>query len=101
MTALVEVHSEAELKDALHSGARVIGINNRNLKDFTVDLNTTLGLRPLIPPGILVISESGISNREQSGTLRTAGVNAILVGEALMTSAKPEDKIRELLGIQD
>ena len=100
MTALVEVHNEGDLKRALETGARVIGINNRNLADFSVDLGTTLRLLPLVPPGVLVISESGVSTKKQAGRLRAAGVNGILVGEALVTSSNPEEKIRELLGAQ-
>lgn len=97
MAALVEVHNEPELNAALKSGAQIVGINNRNLADFTVDLNTTLKLKPLIPPGVLVISESGISGREDAAKLEAAGVNAILVGEALVAAKDPAHKIRELL----
>ncbi len=97
MTPLVEVHDEVELRRVLEAGARVIGINNRNLEDFTVDLGTTLRLLPLMPPDVLVVSESGVSTKEQASRLRAAGINGILVGEALVTSDKPEEKIKELL----
>jgi len=98
MSALVEVHDEAETKTALTAGARIIGINNRNLADFTVDLGTSLKLRPLVPPEITVISESGIATKEDVSRLKGAGINGILVGEALVKAENPEAKIRELLG---
>jgi len=98
MAALVEVHNRAELAEALECGPGIIGVNNRNLADFSVDLQTTLGLRPLIPSGILVVSESGIHTRDDVLTLQDAGVNALLVGEALVTSPSPAAKIAELLG---
>lgn len=97
MSALVEVHHHEELERALACGARIIGINNRNLADFSVDLETTPKLRPLIPPDIPVVSESGIHSQADVLLLRRAGVNAILVGEMLVTSADPAAKIRELL----
>jgi len=98
MAALVEVHNRAELAEALECRPRVIGVNNRDLADFSVDLKTTLDLRPLIPSGVLVVSESGIHTRDDVLTLEEAGVNAILVGEALVTSPSPAAKIAELLG---
>jgi indole-3-glycerol phosphate synthase len=98
MTALVEVHNKNELDKALESSPRIIGINNRNLADFSVDLKTTLSLKPLIPEGIAVVSESGIHSREDVLQLERAGVNAILVGEALVTSLDSAAKIDELLG---
>jgi len=98
MDALVEVHQEAEVATALKANARIIGINNRNLQDFSVDLKTTLRLRPLIPPDILVVSESGIHSHADVDLLRQTGVDAVLIGEALVTSSDPLAKIRELLG---
>ncbi|OGO02459.1 MAG: hypothetical protein A2Y59_06470 [Chloroflexi bacterium RBG_13_52_14] len=98
MAALVEVHNKYELKKALEMSPRIIGINNRNLADFSVDLKTTLNLKPLIPEEIIVVSESGIHSREDVLQLKKAGVNAILVGEALVTSPDPAAKIDELLG---
>jgi indole-3-glycerol phosphate synthase len=98
MDALVEVHQQTELETALKANARMIGINNRNLNDFSVDLKTTLSLRPSIPSDILVVSESGIHNHKDMDLLRQAGVNAVLIGEALVTSPDPAAKIKELLG---
>jgi indole-3-glycerol phosphate synthase len=98
MTALIEVHNQDELAKALKLAPRIIGINNRNLADFSVDLETTLSLRPLIPPEVVVVSESGIHTRDDVLSLQKAGVDAILVGEALVTSPKPAAKINELLG---
>lgn len=98
MAALVEVHTEAELDKALSADATLIGINNRNLSDFSVDLGTTLRLRPLIPAGVAVVSESGIQSFGDVAKLRAAGVNAFLVGEALVSSRDPEAKLRELGG---
>jgi len=96
--ALVEVHDEAELEAALESGADIIGINNRDLGTFEVSLETTLRLRPRIPSGLLVVSESGVYTRDDVRRLAEAGVDAVLVGEALMTAADPGAKLRELLG---
>jgi indole-3-glycerol phosphate synthase len=98
MTALVEVHNRDELMIALNISPRIIGINNRNLTDFSVDLKTTLILRPLIPPDIVAVSESGIHTRDDVLILQKAGVDAMLVGEALVTSPDPAAKIDELLG---
>ncbi len=97
MAALVETHNEAEVKQALEAGATLIGINNRNLVDFTVDINTTFKLRPLIPQGVTVVSESGISAPAHIARMRDAGVNAVLIGEAMVTSEDPEQRLRELL----
>lgn len=99
MDALVEVHDERELDLALSCGAIIIGINNRDLKTMQVDIATTLRLRKLIPSGIIVISESGIRCREDVRMLEDAGVDAILVGEALMRSKDPLAKMNELLGL--
>lgn len=96
--ALVEVHDEEELERALEAGAEVVGINNRDLRTFEVSLATTLRLRPRIPDGILVVSESGIHCRDDVRQLEDAGVDAILVGEALMAADDPRRKIEELLG---
>lgn len=99
MQVLVEVHDEAEVERALKLNPRVIGVNNRNLHDFTVDLNTTTRLRPLIPPGILLVSESGIAGAEDVRRLADMGVDAMLVGESLVKleqSARVR-KLRELV----
>lgn len=98
MAALVEVHSEAEVKKALSLGARIIGINNRNLATLTVSLATTLRLRPLLPQGAIVVSESGICTEDDIRALKAAHINAILVGESLVRSPDPAAKIRELAG---
>lgn len=95
---LVEVHDEAELDAALASGADLIGINNRDLRTFEVSLETTLRLRPRIPPGVTVVSESGIRSRGDVLRLVEAGVDAMLVGEALMTASDPASAIKALLG---
>ena len=99
MSALIEVHDENDITKALDADARLIGINNRNLTDFSVNLETTLRLRSLIPEYMVVVSESGIHSAADIAKLETAKINAILVGEALVTSTKPADKIRELLGL--
>jgi len=99
MDALVEVHTEGELETALKAGATLIGINNRDLTTFSVDLNTTLRLCPLIPKGCIVVSESGIECRSDVRRLEEAGVDAVLVGETLIRSENPVAKVRELLGL--
>jgi indole-3-glycerol phosphate synthase len=97
MQCLVEVHNEDELKRALACDAKIIGINNRNLDTMAVDLNVTKKLRPLIPPDRLVVSESGIKGRSEIQRLRELGVNAVLIGEALVTASDVAAKIKELL----
>lgn len=96
MDCLVEVHNEAEVARALDSGAEVIGINNRDLKTFKVDIKTTRRLRPLIPAGYTVVSESGIRSGENVAELKGWGINAILVGETLVTAADIPAKMREI-----
>jgi len=98
LDTLVEVHDRAELDTALELGARVIGINNRDLHAFTIDLQTTFTLRPFIPADRLLVSESGIQTHAQVAALADAGVNAILVGETLMRSADIGAAVRALLG---
>ena len=98
MQCLVEVHDEGELQIALDVGAEVIGINNRNLRDFTTDLAVTDRLAPLIPRGKIIVSESGISNREHLQRLSRARVHGVLVGEALVTAPDIAEKVRELTG---
>jgi indole-3-glycerol phosphate synthase len=97
MTTLVEVHDEAEMERAAKAGAELIGINNRDLRTFTVDLATTERLRPLAQPGAVVIAESGIFTRDDMRRLEAIGVNAALIGEALMKEPDPGAKVRELL----
>lgn len=98
MAALVECHEAEEVERALESGAHIIGINNRDLSTFEVDFNTTFELKKLVPGGKVLVSESGIHTREHVRMLANGGVDAILVGEALVTSRDVRAKIRELLG---
>jgi indole-3-glycerol phosphate synthase len=99
MASLVEVHDEKELERALEAEARIIGINNRNLETFEVDLRTTERLRPTVPRGIIVVAESGIATRDDLRRMEDLGVDAVLVGEALMTSGDPAAALRSLLGV--
>lgn len=96
MTPLFEAHTETEIDEVLSCGARVVGINNRNLKTLAVDLDTTRRLRPRIPTGITVISESGIETAADVATVRRSGIDAILVGTALMASPDPDAHLRAL-----
>lgn len=98
LDALVEVHNADELETALNVGAQIIGINNRDLHSFTIDVQTTFRLLPSIPHDRIIVSESGIHTADQVAELQQAGVNAILVGESLMTSEDIGQKIYELLG---
>lgn len=99
LTPLVEVHNEAETERALKlNGVRLIGINNRDLATFEVSLETTERLRPMIPPEIAVVAESGIFTARDVERLAQAGVDAVLVGEALMTASDIPGKVRELAG---
>lgn len=98
MTALVEIHDESELKLALDCGADVIGMNNRNLKTMEVDTATAARLAPLAPDGVLKVVESGIHTREDVEFFDRLGVDALLVGEAIVTQDDVEAKIRSLLG---
>lgn len=98
MSSLVEVHSEKELEKALRAEAKIIGINNRNLRTFKVDINTTFRIMNEIPDGKIVVSESGIYSRDDITMLADAGVNAALVGEAIITSGNVVKKIKELVG---
>ena len=98
LTPLVEVHDRIELEMALGSGASLIGVNNRNLKTFKTDLNTTFELLEWLPKNVLFVSESGINERQDVERLDRAGVDAILVGEALMREDDMGSKVRELLG---
>jgi indole-3-glycerol phosphate synthase len=97
MSCLVEVHNEAEVEIALKSQAKIIGINNRDLNTFGVDLATTERLRPLIPPDRIVVSESGIKERTDIEKLRRLGIDAVLIGESLMSAPDIAARMRELL----
>ena len=96
LDVIVEVHKEEELETALTVGAEVIGINNRNLDDFTVDVGTTFELITDVPAGKTVVSESGIADRTTLEELARVGVDAVLIGEALMRADDPAAKVREL-----
>ena len=98
MEALVEVHDELELERALMASADLIGVNNRDLRTFEVDLATTERLRPLIPAEVTVVAESGILTRADIQRLQALDVHAVLIGEALVTAPDPAAKIRELFG---
>lgn len=98
LSALVEAHDEAEVEMALDAGGRIIGVNNRNLKDFSVDTSNSRRLRSMIPSDKVFVSESGVSAAEDVAALRTAGVDAVLVGEALMRAADKSAKLAELRG---
>jgi indole-3-glycerol phosphate synthase len=101
LDALVEVHDRDELHAALSVGARLIGINNRDLRDFSVDVQRTSELMAEIPPGVTVVSESGISGPEQLRALHAQGVQAVLVGETLMRAPDPQAALRALQGFRD
>jgi indole-3-glycerol phosphate synthase len=98
MTPLVEVHDQHDLARAIAADALLIGINNRDLADFSVDLLTTEYLAPLVPDDITLVSESGIATREDVERVVGAGARVILVGETLMRSERPGETIRELVG---
>lgn len=98
LSALVEVHDEQEVQTALNTGARIIGVNNRNLKDFSVDTDNSRRLRELIPPGVLFVSESGVRTAEDVEILRKIGADAVLIGETLMRASDKRAKLAELRG---
>ena len=98
---LVEVHDGSELTTALNAGAKIIGINNRDLRTFTTDFAVTESLAPQMPDDVIVVSESGIRDREDMIRLHNLGADAGLVGEAIVTKTDPGAKVRELLGITD
>lgn len=98
LSAVVEVHDEKEMDAAVNAGARIIGVNNRNLKDFTVDINNSLRLRSQAPKEALFIAESGIKTAEDIAMLKAAGVNGVLIGETLMRSADKKQMLQTLRG---
>ncbi len=98
LSALVEAHDEAETKTAVRAGARIIGVNNRNLKDFSVDAENSLRLREIIPEHVLFVSESGIRNAGDVKRLREIGADAVLVGETLIRAGDKKAKLEELRG---
>ena len=96
LAALVEVHDEREVEAALHAGARILGVNHRDLNTFEVDLGLTERMRPHVPDGVLLVAESGIHSAQDARRMREAGASAVLVGELLMRSADPAAVIHEL-----
>jgi indole-3-glycerol phosphate synthase len=98
MEALVETHDADEVARAVDAGARIIGVNHRDLRTFAMNMDLAAAMRPLISPDRLVVGESGIRSAEDVRMLRAAGVDAILVGEALMLAPDPKAALRELLG---
>ena len=99
LSALVEAHDEREIEDAVEAGARIIGVNNRDLKTFTVDVHNSERLRALVPRSILFVAESGIRTAEDIQVLREAGVDGVLIGETLMRSADKKKMLDGLRGI--
>lgn len=100
LSALVEAHDEREIGDAVAAGARILGVNNRNLKTFTVDVGNSGRLRALVPDNILFVAESGIRTAEDIQSLREAGVDAVLIGETLMRSEDKKKMLDTLRGMK-
>lgn len=98
ISALVEAHDESEIETAISAGARIIGVNNRNLKDFTVDTGNSRRMRELVPQNIIFVSESGVKNADDIKLLRESGVDAVLIGETLMRASDKTAKLAELRG---
>lgn len=98
LSALVEAHDEHEIEDALYSGAHIIGVNNRDLKTFDVDINNSVRLRKLVPPEIAFVSESGIKTAEDISRLVGNGTDAVLIGETLMKSGDKRQALDKLRG---
>ena len=99
LSAIVEAHDETEVASAVSAGARIIGVNNRNLKDFTVDIHNSIRLRSCAPAGTIFVAESGIRTPEDVEILRQNGVNAVLVGEQLMRAGSPKEELNRLRGL--
>jgi indole-3-glycerol phosphate synthase len=97
LDAMVEVHTEEELNAAVQTGTQLVGINNRDLKTFEVNLTTTEKLAPLVPIGMTAVCESGIDSVEQIRRVEKLGIHVFLVGESLMRAAQPGKKLRQLL----
>ncbi len=98
LSALVEAHDENEVNTAVKAGAKIIGVNNRDLKDFSVDINNSARYRGLVPPEIIFVSESGIRTADDIETLRKNGTNAVLIGETLMRSSDKKAVLAKLRG---
>ena len=101
ISALVEAHDENEIAMALRAGARLLGVNNRNLSNFSVDTSNSRRLREMVPEGIIFVSESGVRSAEDICALRNAGADAVLIGETLMRSHDKKQKLTELRGRYD
>lgn len=101
LSALVEAHDEWEIASALRSGARIIGVNNRNLKDFTVDVRNSRRLRQLVPESVLFVAESGIRSADDIQILREARVDAVLIGETLMRATDKKAMLDSLRGLKN
>lgn len=99
ISALVETHNEDEVDMAIEAGARIIGVNNRNLRDFTVDTNNSKHLREKIPMDVIFVSESGVKSSEDIKLLREIGANAVLIGETLMRAEDKKAMLNELKGL--
>lgn len=99
LSVLTEAHDAEEIRRAVAAGARVIGVNNRNLKDFTVSLDTSCRLRPLVPDHILFVAESGIKTPADTARLRAHGVDAVLIGETFMRSSNKKELLQQLAGL--
>ncbi|MBR7007367.1 MAG: indole-3-glycerol phosphate synthase TrpC [Ruminococcus sp.] len=99
ISALVEAHNSDEVKTALDCGARIVGVNNRDLRDFSVDTKNSSALRSLVPKDVLFVSESGINTAEDVRAVKQAGADAVLIGEALMRAPDISEKLRELKGV--
>ncbi len=100
LSALVEAHNKDEVNAAVSAGARIIGVNNRNLADFSVDTDNSRRLRELVPNDVLFVSESGVKDRSDIVKLEEAGADAVLIGEALMRAQSISAKLAELRGVQ-
>ena len=96
LSALVEAHDESEIKMALKAGARIIGVNNRNLKDFTVDTENSRKLRDMVPSNLVFVSESGVRTAEDVAAIAKSGADAVLIGETLMRAENKTEKLAEL-----
>lgn len=99
ISALVEAHDENEVKTAVNAGARIIGVNNRNLKDFSVDTDNSRKMRELVPDNVIFVSESGVQTAEDVQLLREIGADAVLIGETLMRAENKKAKLLELKGL--
>lgn len=98
LSALVETHNAEEIKRAAQAGARIIGVNNRNLKDFTVDVENCINLQKEMPQNVITVAESGISGAEEVSRIKESGIHAVLIGETLMRSGNRKETIQQLRG---